>query len=624
MSVVTGGGLAKYYGAQDIFRAVTFSLARGEKAGLIGPNGVGKTTLLRIIAGLEAPTDGTVHRAAGVTVGYLPQDARIEGDRTLWEAALSALEGVREQERRLRQLEAAIAHTDDPTVWRRYEESEHRFQAAGGYDYEWRARQTLEGLGLTASLDQPVSQLSGGQHTRARLAQLLLQQPDVLLLDEPTNHLDLQALAWLESFLRDWEGSLIAVSHDRYFLDAVMNTIWDLTPEGIERYRGNYSAHEAQKAERLERVRREYERQQEYIRNTEAFIRRYKAGQRYREARGRQTRLNRLERIERPGQTQTMRVRLKAGARGASVVVEAHDLTIGYQADRPLFRVDDLALLRGERAALIGPNGSGKTTFLRVLLGQLPPLSGRLMLGHNVTPGYLSQAQEGLHPDRSLAEEVLSVSNLTLAEVRDHLARFLFTGDDPFKRVGDLSGGERSRVALAKLTLQGANFLVLDEPTNQLDMLSRDVLESVLSEYDGTALFVSHDRYFIDSLATEVWAIEDGRVKAYRGGYSDYANVRAQVEAEQRLERESSERRLSPRSTPEARTAQRAERRRRERLVELEGEIEELEAKIAGLEARLAEAAGGADVETLRTLGTDHATLTETLEAAYREWEDVA
>jgi len=623
MSVVTGGGLAKYYGAQDIFRGVSFALARGEKVGLIGPNGVGKTTLLRILAGVETPTEGSVHRASGISVGYLPQDARIEGDCTLWDAALDALSAVRDQERRLRRLEAAIAHTDDPAVWKQYEESEHRFQAAGGYDYEWRARQTLEGLGLTDSLDRPVAQLSGGQHTRARLAQLLLQQPDVLLLDEPTNHLDLQALTWLESFLRDWDGSLIAVSHDRYFLDAVAGTIWDLTPEGIERYRGNYSAHEAQKAERLERVRREYERQQEYIRNTEAFIRRYKAGQRYREARGRQTRLDRLERIERPDQTQAMSVRLKAGARGAWVVVEAHDLAIGYLPERPLFRADDLALLRGERAALIGPNGSGKTTFLRVLLGQLAPLAGRLMLGHNVIPGYLSQTQDELHPSCSLAEEVQSVSNLTLAEIRDHLARFLFTGDDPFKMVGDLSGGERSRLALAKLTLQGANFLVLDEPTNQLDMLSRDVLESVLSEYDGTALFVSHDRYFIDALATHVWAIEDGRLNVYRGSYSDYA-ARVAALATQRQEREAAERRLSPRSTPEARAAQRAEKRRQERLGELESEIERLEGQIAAVEARLAACTQEADLESVRVLGAEHAALSEALENAYREWEAVA
>lgn len=624
MSAVTGGGLAKYYGAQDIFRAVSFALAGSEKVGLIGPNGVGKTTLLRIIAGLETPTEGSVHRAAGLTVGYLPQDARIEGECTLWEAALAALQSVRAQERRLRQLEAAIAHSDDPAVWKQYEESEHRFQAAGGYDYEWRARQTLEGLGLTGSLDMSVSRLSGGQHTRARLAQLLLQQPDVLLLDEPTNHLDLQALTWLESFLRDWEGSLIAVSHDRYFLDAVVNTIWELTPEGIERYRGNYSAHEAQKAERLERQRREYERQQEHIRNTEAFIRRYKAGQRYREARGRQTRLNRLERIERPDQAQTMNVRLKATARGAWVVVEAHDLAIGYETDRPLFRADDLVLLRGERAALIGPNGSGKTTFLRVLLGQMAPLAGRLMLGHNVIPGYLSQAQDELHPGRSLAEEVQSVNSLTLAEVRDHLARFLFTGDDPFKMVDDLSGGERSRLALAKLTLQGANFLMLDEPTNQLDMLSRDVLESVLSEYDGTALFVSHDRYFIDALATHVWAIEDGRLNVYHGHYSDYAAARAAAIADQRQEREANERPLSPRSTPEARAAQRAEKRRQERLLEVEAEIERLEAEIADLEEGLAKAAQETDLEALRSLGLEHAVLTESLEAAYREWEEVA
>ncbi|MGI6209262.1 MAG: ABC-F family ATP-binding cassette domain-containing protein [Anaerolineae bacterium] len=624
MSVLSGSGLAKYFGAQDIFKGVSFSLARGEKAGLIGPNGVGKTTLLRIVAGQETPTDGSVFRASDLTIGYLPQDARLEGELTLWDAALSALSSLRAQEQELRRLEAAIAQSDDPALWRRYEECEHRFQAAGGYDYEWRVRQTLEGLGLGDSLECPVSQLSGGQHTRARLAQLLLQRPDVLLLDEPTNHLDLQALTWLESFLQAWDGSLIAISHDRYFLDAVANTIWELTPAGLDRYRGNYSAYETQKAERLEHLRREYEKQQEYIRATEAFIRRYKAGQRYREARGRQKRLERMERIELPEQTRSMRVNLKATARSGWVILEAHNLAVGFPGHEPLFRIEDLMLLRGERAALIGPNGSGKTTFLRTALGELAPLSGQLMLGHNVQVGYLSQAQDELHPDRTLAEEILSVRNLSTGEVRDHLALFLFTGDDPFKRVGDLSGGERSRLALAKLTLQGTNLLVLDEPTNQLDMLSRDVLESVLSDYDGTLLFVSHDRYFIDSLATHVWAIEDGWVRVYRGNYSDYAAARAAAQANEREKREAGERRPSPRSTPEARAAQREQRRRQERRVELEAEIEMLEQRLASLEASLAEAASREDVDALRTLGADHESLSQALEQAYREWEEVA
>ncbi|NPV07697.1 MAG: ABC-F family ATP-binding cassette domain-containing protein [Anaerolineae bacterium] len=623
MSVVSGSGLAKYYGAQDVFRSVSFSLARGEKAGLIGPNGVGKTTLLRIIAGQEVPTEGSLHRASSISLGYLAQDAQIEGDCTLWEATLSALGSLRSLEEELRRLEAAIAESDDPALWRRYEDCEHRYQAAGGYDHEWRARQTLEGLGLGDSLNCPVSQLSGGQHTRARLAQLLLQRPDVLLLDEPTNHLDLEALAWLESFLQSWEGSIVAVSHDRYFLDAVAGTIWELTPEGLDRYRGNYSAYEAQKAQRLEHLRREYERQQEHIRATEAFIRRYKAGQRYREARGRQKRLDRLERIELPSQQRAMRVNLKAAARGGWVVLEAHDLAVGYAKGRPLFTIEDLILLRGERAALVGPNGSGKTTFLRTALGELEPLAGRLMLGHNVLPGYLSQAQDELHPGRTLVEEMLSVRELSLPEARDHLALFLFTEDDPFKRVGDLSGGERSRLALAKLTLQGTNFLVLDEPTNQLDMLSRDVLESVLSEYDGTILFVSHDRYFIDSLATQVWAIESGRLVAYPGDYSAYTAAKA-AQGREREKRETAQRRPSPRSTPEARAAQREQRRRQERRVRLEAEIEEMEQRLAALEAQLAEAAEQEDWDTLRELGTDHEAVSQALARALRSWEEVA
>jgi len=617
-----------YFGAQDVFTGVSFALARGSKVGLVGPNGVGKTTLLRLIAGQEQPSQGTINRASGITIGYLPQGVHLESDLTLWETTLAALEPLRRLEAELRQLERDIATSQEAALWRRYEDRLHRFEATGGYDREWRARQALEGLGFAADdLNMPVAQLSGGQHTRAHLARLLLQQPDVLLLDEPTNHLDLQALAWLESFLRAWDGTLIAVSHDRYFLDAIASEVWELCASGLERYRGNYSAYETQKAQHLERLRRQYEAQQEYIGATEAFIRRYRAGQRAREARGRQKRLARLERVELPSQTRAMRVQLQAAARSGWVVLETRDLTVGYDAGAPLFTTGDLQLLRGERAAMIGPNGCGKTTFLRTILGEAQPLAGHLTLGHGLVIGYLSQAQADLHSDWTLLDEILSVRQLTLRQARDHLALFLFTGEEPFKVVSQLSGGERSRLALARLTLLGANLLVLDEPTNQLDILSRDVLEAVLSDYDGTTIFVSHDRYLIDAIATQVWAIEDRHMRAYVGDYSDYVAARIAAQAAQSDKSKSDggrHRKATPRSTVEARAAQRGARRRQEQRQELETEIATLESKLAEIEAALSAASESGDVEALTILGRDYESVNAALEEAYRCWAEVA
>jgi ATP-binding cassette subfamily F protein 3 len=627
MSLIVANDLAKYYGGQDVFRGVTFALARGAKVGLVGPNGVGKTTLLSIIAGLDQPTQGSIFRASGLAIGYLPQDVRLQGEQTLWQAVLEAFAPLRRTELELRHLERLIAESDELAVWRQYEECQKRFEAMGGYDYEWKARQALEGLQLSGSLDLPVSQLSGGQHTRAQLARLLLQRPDVLLLDEPTNHLDLQALTWLEGFLQSWDGTLIAISHDRYFLDAVANEIWDLSAVGLERYRGNYSAYEAEKVERLARLRRQFAQQQEQIRATEAFVRRYGAGQRAKEAKGREKRLSHLERIELPPELQPMRLRLQPAPRSGWVVLEAHGAAVGYDSARPLFVTGDLQLLRGERAAIIGPNGSGKTTFVRTVLGELPPLDGRLMLGHGVVTGYLSQAQSDLHPEHTLLEEILSVRNLPLGEARSHLALFLFTDDDPFRRVADLSGGERSRLALAKLVMLGANLLVLDEPTNQLDIMSRDVLESVLEEYDGTILFVSHDRYFINAIATQVWAIEDGFLRSYNGDYDDYLAARRAALEEQRLASQAGReepKRTSPRSTRQARAAQREERQRSERRQALEAEIADLERRRGELELAISSASLRGDVDAVTSLGREHESVSASLESAYEAWAEVA
>lgn len=610
MSIVVAEGLAKSYGAQDVFWDVSFRIARGDRIALVGPNGVGKTTLLKLIAGLEAPTAGRIHRARRLRIGYLPQEAELAGHRTLRQEMLTVFADLRAQEAELRRLEREMA---DPArrdrALKRYGKLLEEFELAGGYDFEHRIDRVLTGLGFREDEHRyPLAILSGGQKTRALLAKLLLQEPDLLLLDEPTNHLDLAAMEWLEDYLSEWKGSFVVAAHDRYFLDKLVERVWELGFGHLEQYPGNYSRYVQLRAERLERREAEYRAQQEYIAKTEAFIRRYRAGQRAREARGRQKRLAHLQRLERPRRARTMKLSIETDLRGGDLVLTTKDLAVGYRT--ALFTCPDLCLRRGERAALVGPNGSGKTTFLKTIVGQVRPLRGEVRLGHNVRVGYLAQAHEGLNRDNTILEEILEVRNLPLQRARTFLGRFLFSGDDVFKRVGDLSGGERSRVALARLTLEGANFLLLDEPTNQLDIPSREVLEEVLADFEGTILLVSHDRYLINALATQVWIIEDGGLNVYQGDYADYLKRREKRERKGR------------------RGATKARERKREkeeaRVAELEEAIAALEARLADLGQELAAASQAQDLDRLRELGSEYERAEGELERLLAEWAEAA
>jgi len=549
MSILVGSNLYKAYDPQDIFWDVNVSVAHGEKIALVGPNGAGKTTLLRILIGVEEPTDGTVSRMGSVRIGYLPQNAVLEGNETPWEMCAAVFDELRQMQRRLRELEAQLA---DPEIGeealQRYGRLLEAFEHAGGYGYEVEIRTILSGLGIDAvHAERPLDQLSGGQRTRALLARLLLERPNILVLDEPTNHLDLQAIEWLEGYLQEWPEAVIAVSHDRYFLDRVVHKVWELSFGHLEVYPGNYTKYVGLRGERRARRMAEWKAQQRNIARTQEYIRRYKAGQRSKEARGRQTRLARTKRLERPQQERTLRLRLGTDQRSGELVLVTRDL--------PLLSIPDLELRRLERAALIGPNGSGKTTFLKTVLGQLPPLSGEVRLGASLRVGYLAQTREDLDPAHTVVDEVTQVRDLPLGDMRNFLARYLFSGDDVFKRVGDLSGGEQVRVALAKLTLTEPNFLVLDEPTNQLDLASQEVMEEVLRDFLGTILFVAHDRYLIDALATQVWLIEDGTLRVYPGNYQEYLIQRQKEAALQRQ-------RTAPaaRPAPADRTAGRATR----------------------------------------------------------------
>jgi len=635
MSVISGHNLGKSYGAQDVFAGLSFQVAHGDKVALVGPNGEGKTTLLRLMTGLETPTEGAIQRMKGLRIGYLPQTGGLEGTRTLWAEMLSVFEALLSQQEELRRLEEAMA---DPVrheaVMARYDRLLTAFEMAGGYEYEVRIGQVLSGLGFARKdYHLPLEALSGGQRTRALLARLLLEAPDLLLLDEPTNHLDLEAVEWLEEYLIAWPGSLVVVAHDRYFLDKVVNRVWDLADGRLEAYPGNYSTYVGLRAERTARRTAEYEAQQAHIAKTEAFIRRYMAGQRTREAQGRAKRLARLEPMERPRETGHIHVRMSAAQRSGDIVLRARGLHVGYSPEGSstgqavaLFTAPDLELRRLERAALIGPNGSGKTTFLKTVLGQLPPLSGDAQIGASVALGYLAQAHANLDLDQTALDAVLEAKDLKVAEARNYLGRFLFSGDDVFKQIGDLSGGERSRVALACLTLQDPNFLILDEPTNHLDIPSQEILEGVLAEFNGTVLLVSHDRYLIRALATQIWELEGDQLHVYQGTYDEYLG-------EKQRQRDTSEAESAPRQgrrgpaereKREERAVRREQERRARRAGELETEIAALEKRLAALIDALAEASAAQQLDRVRELGIEYDQAARSLEQLMAEWEAIA
>jgi ATP-binding cassette subfamily F protein 3 len=614
MPLVTAKGVSKYYGAQDVFWDLSFQIGHQDKIALVGPNGEGKSTLLRIIADLQEPTAGQVHRKRGLRIGFLPQEADLVGERTLRQEMEQTFARLQHMEAELHRLEQRMAQKG--TSLPRYSALLEQFDREGGYAYEARIRQVLGGLGFSeGDFHRPLGQLSGGESTRAVLARLLLESPDLLILDEPTNHLDLQAIEWLGNWLGRWAGSLVVVAHDRYFLDQVVQRVWDLSFGQLELYPGNYSAYVQLKEERTERRRQEYHAQQKFIARTEEFIRRYQAGQRSKEARGRATRLARLERLERPRQHRTIHLAIQPRTRSGALVLASQNLVVGYPGQR-LFTCPDLDLRRGECAALLGPNGSGKTTFIRTFLGQMQPLSGEIWLGHNVQVGYLPQHQENLTPERTVLEEILSVEELPLEGARTLLGSFLFSGDDVFKRIGELSGGERSRVALAKLTLRGANYLVLDEPANHLDIISREILTDVLTRYGGTILFVSHDRALADQLATQVWVIEGQALVVYRGNYSDYlAASEMRREQQGTASAQTTILRKATSSSDEKET-----QKRLHQTAALEQQITELESQLEDLEKQLNLASQARQIEELHRLGHRYELTQEQLQELLAKW----
>ncbi len=635
MSVLTAQNLSKAFGPVDIFEDLSFAVPRRARIAIVGPNGVGKTTLLRILAGVEEPTRGSVHRARGLTLGYLPQEAVTIREGTLWSYCLMAFEALLSQADELKSLEREMQDPDcPPEVLQRYGSVLSSFEHGGGYTYTNRIQQTLAGLGFAETdYQRPLTQLSGGQRTRAVLARLLLDEPDLLLLDEPSNHLDIAAVEWLEAWLRDWNGAVIIVSHDRYFLDQTASQVWEMTP-ALEVYRGNYTAYLTQREARYTRRLAEFEAQNEYIEKQEDYIRRFLGTQNNNQARGRQRRLERLladSRLSAPkANIRPMHLRLSLAGRSGDLVLRSYELQVGYQDEgRPLFHAPDLVLKRGECVAIIGPNGAGKTTFLKTILSQIPPYAGRIQLGASLKVGYFAQAHEGLDPELTLIEEInLVAPSMLPAEARNYLAKYGFTGEEVFSRVQTLSGGERGRLALAKLALTDANLLLLDEPTNHLDLPTQEVLQNVLADYPGTILLVSHDRYLIDALASQIWEMDPGAstLKVFSGSYSEYKIAQtssAQPAPEEAQSTPGPSAAPVEAETPLRKTLSRNQRQQiQKKLNALEARIRALEAESALHEAQLANPP--ADPRKTALLAENYNKLRAELEPLLAEWEGLA
>ena len=603
MPLLTTSSIGITYGVDIIFSNINVEINERARIGIVGPNGGGKTSLLEILTGGLDPSAGSVKLARGMRVGYVPQAPEMTVSGSLKDEIMTAFDRLKWLEDAMETGARDLDQTNaDDQVGERYAALLDEYESLGGYSYENTMDRMVEGLGLTQrALQTPAAHASGGERARVALAQALLGEPNLLILDEPTNHLDMKGLAWLERFLTHYPSAVVVVSHDRYFLDRTVNQVWDLDHGGIEHYVGNYSKFRTLKAERALTRQREYAKQQEFIAKEEDFIRRYHAGQRAREAKGRQTRLNRLERIDQVENDRAITLSSRTFQRSDQTVLRTHGLTVGYPDNDPpieLFSVPDMKLERGSRVALVGPNGTGKTTLLATLLGLLPPVSGRITLGRNVAVGYHRQGLDDLDLDTSVLDSMLDAKEMSFGEARSYLARFLFQGEDVFRQVGDCSGGERSRLALARLLVHEPNLLILDEPTTHLDIPSREALEQVLLAYEGTLLFVSHDRQFASLLAQELWVVEDGELQQFLGTFEEWLES----------DKEKAEEPAAPKKARPSRSRPQQEKKSPspaadEHMIRI---IDGLETRLLEIQLELEEASEQRDLELIASKGEEY------------------
>ena len=650
MGTIKVAGLSKAFGIDELFNDVSFEIKRGERVGFVGANGAGKSTLMKCLLGKDEYDKGTISMDPVDTIGYVEQQADMEVKGTLYEELKSAFSDVMALAATKEALEAELANTHDEEKLDQYGRIVERFEHMGGYDFESSIRRSAFGLGFTEEdFDRRVEHFSGGQRTRVCLAKALLREPDFLFLDEPTNHLDIEMIEWLEGFLQSYTGGVLIISHDRFFLDKVTNRIFEIENKGLTAYEGNYSYYMKVKEQRRAAQLTAYEKQQEYIKKTEDYIRKYKAGIKSKQARGRQSQLNRLERIVKPAETAAFNYfAFNAPAECAQRVAELEDISYKFP-DKTLFEHVDVLIRKGDGVAIVGPNGAGKTTLLRLLVGELESPTGRLKIGSRVKIGYFSQQHEGLHMERTVLDEMLYEYGLDEEQARRYLGAFLFRGDDVFRIIGDLSGGEQSRLAFLKLMLTGANFLVLDEPTNHLDIPAKEAVEEALSTFPGTYITVSHDRYFLDKVANCVMELSDGKLTEYDGNYSYYREKKeeeAKEAAELAEEQAAKDRIASEKAKAEAKAQAEAERakakeqqakadakkgaiqsmsddKRAQMIHRAEAQIATIEMDLKNLELTMNSPQIQADPEQSVEIAQEYEAKTKELDEWYEKWEQL-
>lgn len=624
-------GLGKSFGVRQVFSNVSFEIKEGDRIALVGPNGAGKSTLLKCILGIEELDEGQVVMSPVASIGYLQQDVNL-GDASLAEEIETAWEDVHALENKLQELTTYLeTHEASESDLQRLDYLQNRLEWLGGYDYEQKTKRIVYGLGFTdEDLYKPANAFSGGQKTRINLAKALVRSPDFLFLDEPTNHLDMEMLEWLEGYLSSYRGGILIVSHDRYFMDRIVTGVVELDHHKATTYRGNYSRYVAQREERLKADTIAYEKQQEYIKKTEEYIDKYRAGIKSKMARGRQSQLNRLERLEAPETSHSLDFKFPPAAMSADKVLVLDHVSIGYKTDDPI--IDDVSVVvrRGESVALIGPNGAGKSTMVKAIVGELFPTEGHIDIGNRVQVGYFSQEHEELHDRWQVVDEIINNYNFTEEKARNVLGSFLFKGDDVFKLVGDLSGGERARLALLKLFLQGDNFLILDEPTNHLDVPTREIVERALQQFGGTCFIISHDRYFLDQVSTRTLVLENKGITEYLGNYSyykeklkeqqDIAALTEVVEevAKEDVKSEAKTISTSPSDEPKKKTNTYMVEKQ---LAEVEEEIARLEATMKMYEVQLANPVVQQDLAEMENISKQLSDTESNLQKLYEKWE---
>lgn len=624
-------GLGKSFGVRQVFSNVSFEIKEGDRIALVGPNGAGKSTLLKCILGIEELDEGQVVMSPVASIGYLQQDVNL-GDASLAEEIETAWEDVHALENKLQELTTYLeTHEASESDLQRLDYLQNRLEWLGGYDYEQKTKRIVYGLGFTdEDLYKPANAFSGGQKTRINLAKALVRSPDFLFLDEPTNHLDMEMLEWLEGYLSSYRGGILIVSHDRYFMDRIVTGVVELDHHKATTYRGNYSRYVAQREERLKADTIAYEKQQEYIKKTEEYIDKYRAGIKSKMARGRQSQLNRLERLEAPETSHSLDFKFPPAAMSADKVLVLDHVSIGYKTDDPI--IDDVSVVvrRGESVALIGPNGAGKSTMVKAIVGELFPTEGHIDIGNRVQVGYFSQEHEELHDRWQVVDEIINNYNFTEEKARNVLGSFLFKGDDVFKLVGDLSGGERARLALLKLFLQGDNFLILDEPTNHLDVPTREIVERALQQFGGTCFIISHDRYFLDQVSTRTLVLENKGLTEYLGNYSYYKeklkeqqDIAALTEVVEEVAKEDVKSEAKTISTPPSDDPKKKTNTYmvEKQLAEVEEEIARLEATMKMYEVQLANPVVQQDLAEMENISKQLSDTESNLQKLYEKWE---